>query len=118
MMKRRARHDRVGGPRHVIVLEFHLGIAGPQRRLRVDADRLIAAGVQHGDETAQRPAPDLRHPGRRGGQAGPDERPCRSEPSLIGGHPARAYARCKSARLAYHRPRFKLPAAKTLTTGM
>jgi hypothetical protein len=55
---------------------------------RIDAGRLVTGGAQHGDESAQRPAPDLDHPGRCGRQLGADERPYRGEPSLMGRHVA------------------------------
>jgi hypothetical protein len=86
MMQRRARDNRSDGP-GLIALELRPPVPGTFRRLRIDADSVIASRTQHGNEAAKRPAPDLGHRSRRRGQLCADEWPDRGKPAIIMNHP-------------------------------
>lgn len=106
MVQRRARHHRAGRPGRLITFELDPVVAAPVRRLRIDTGSVVPGRTQHRDKPAQPPAPDLDHPGGRGRQPGPHERPHRGKPPLVRRHAARPYARGSAFRRSAQPARF------------
>ena len=81
------RDDRADRPRRLVLLELHLVVGVPGRRLGVNAGRVVTVRDQPGHQPAGRPAPHLQYGGGRRRELRAGEGPGRRQPFRMRLHP-------------------------------